>query len=239
MDGTGFDPTLALPLDHPDSENSPSYWTAQRHETYRALADRDSGLADLYQSAVSLAEEQRNAAFIRLVAHCVREIGNSLPYVISRYESHPTSYARLVTDLDRAWVRARLDPQITGQNLPADSPGVEGLLIPPEVFSCLSDLISNHRSVNVSRRNAAEAMFFQRSSEGADPKTIHFAVRQWLAVLDFFMGYVHHPRERTHVADVAQFLQHFQLFENAVGSLMRGFFAPMEDLDEILAEANA
>ena len=73
----------AVPQPRPDETRPPlpltPTWTTQRRRLLHWLRQKAPSLAELYETAVTLLEEQSLPGRSRIIAHCVREIANALP----------------------------------------------------------------------------------------------------------------------------------------------------------------
>jgi len=64
-------------------------------------------------------------------------------------------------------------------------------------------------------------------------------IMHWLEVTEWFVKRVHHPGTRDERVNPRELREHFELFEATLRALIRGFFKTVEELDEILEEANS
>ena len=59
-----------------------------------------------------------------------------------------------------------------------------------------------------------------------------------MSVTDWFMNRTHDAGDRDADCDEQEFRTKFELFESILGSLIRAFFASLDDLDKILATSD-
>jgi hypothetical protein len=64
-------------------------------------------------------------------------------------------------------------------------------------------------------------------------------MQQWLEVTGWFMKRAHDSCRIDAYCSEDELRGNFELFESTLGALVRGFFATVEELDEILEDANA
>jgi len=63
-------------------------------------------------------------------------------------------------------------------------------------------------------------------------------IDQWLNITDWFMRKAHDSGKADSDVDIREFRRQFDVFEATLGALLRGFFATIGELDEILEETN-
>ena len=197
-------------------------------------------LAKVYYAGVRLLSDRHNPARVYLVAHCVREIGNKLPDHLPEVPVRERVEYRDHLDLIAArWEKLPNPPvEIAGVGNEAAATQVS---IPLDLFRRISALVTDHMEGSSSHRKRAEHAF-ARLDEGMASDKAHLSAlwERWRNVIQWFVGSAHvrNPREMPPSLDIEECERQFGLFENLLYSSLHPFYAPVEELDEILEAAN-
>ena len=238
-------------VNYPDQENEmilPSFevevnWTEQRLEIYSWFQRNAPSLGELYAGALKMLYENSFPGRTRFIAHAVREIRNRLPDVISGVKGEPSfQWKHRLDAMVIAWQTSRfpLDGSIPiglseNHSLPSHL-----VPFPKKLLEKVALLLKDHNDTREKPVEAAIRMF-----HGASPESREFidsmrpVVSQWLGVTDWFVSKAHDGGRRDGDIDFGEFQKKFEIFEITLGGLLRGFFEPLEDLDEILEETNS
>lgn len=238
-------------VNHPDQGNGiimPSfegkaYWTEQRLEISSWLRRNAQSLGELYEGALQMVYRDNFPGRTRFIAHAVREIRNRLPDVISGGNDRRSFQWK--NEIDRvltAWGKNGLP--LDG-SIPVDlneNPAIPNdfALIPIKLWKEIVQLLKNYDDTRESSREAAIRMF-----HGVSPETPEFldsmrpVINQWHKVTEWFVGKAHDGGHGDGDIDYGEFQKKFEIFETTLGALLRGFFEPLRELDEILEETNS
>ncbi len=233
----------------PDASHVPilekTCWTPARAELRAWLQRNAPSLAELYEGAVRLMYENSLPGQVRFISHAVREIRNRLPDVISGTKGEgQLQYKNRLDDLVKAWRNAgfSLDGSILGSIVstePATLPSPD-VTLPRHLFLKIVTLIKDHETTRTKPEDAAIRLFEACAPENQQLRdSLRPVVLQWLEVTDWFMRKAHDSGKVDADCDGNEFRRQFELFELALGALVRGFFATVEGLDEILEDANS
>ena len=89
----GANPVSLFPPDEiPRPSRLTSPWTPHRLRLLSWLKEKAPSLAELYETAVILLEDQPLPGRSRIISHCVREIANALPAILSGVERTRLEY---------------------------------------------------------------------------------------------------------------------------------------------------
>ena len=196
-------------------------------------------LAKLYYAAVRLLSDRHNPARVYLVAHCVREIGNSLPDHLSEVPVRKhVEYSAHLDQIASRWDKMPRPPL----DLPTSADGAAAEVpIPLDLFRMISGLVQDHLMGTSTHRARAERVF-SSLDEGMSADKAHLTslTERWRNVVEWFVRRVHvkTATELPPSAEVQECERQFRLFENVIYSSLHPFFVPMEKLDEILEDAN-
>ncbi len=198
-----------------------------------ALLNRSEKLASLYHHALAVlaapAGPGGETARITVICHCIRELMNGLPAVMTDNaipRPNPSSGAL-----------TRKLPELLAQHPGLDLAVEQDLVpVPKEVAQALADLIgAATREEGRNRRNAAELV------TGA-PDTKHPAIKHWATAQRFFLGWTHidrnHAQDRELPTDEV-LLENIRVVEDVIEVRSTRFFENVHALQDLLAEANA
>jgi hypothetical protein len=154
-------------------------------------------------------------------------------------------YKNRLDDVARQWQRAgfKLEGAAAGGSGDAsDAPGslTAYVPVPRHLFLGIQTLVRDHEDARERPEEAAIRLFESCAPENRGLRdTMRPLVLKWLEVTEWFQRKAHDSgRLDMDVAGEDDLLAHFKLFEATLGALVRGFFATIEGLDEILEDAN-
>jgi len=221
-----------------------AHWTPARRELLAWLKGNAPSLAELYEGSVALVYESSLPGRIRFVSHAVREIRNRLPDAISgvRAGVGRLDYTSRMDEIASRWRRAGFvaqDSESGSSDSPASSGG-DSTPVPTDLFRILQALVQDHEDARERPVEAAIRLFESCAPENrALRETLRPLVVRWLDVTGWFQKKAHDSATvDSELAVEDEFRRHFELFESTLGALVRGFFATVEGLDEILEDAN-
>ena len=173
----------------------------------------------------------------------MREIRNRLPEIISGIRNTSNvPYVNRLDDIANIWDRQGLPldgslPTSVTQydNIPTDS-----IPIPRRIFEKMSVLIKEHNDGRIRVVDSAKNLFLGPDRESSVvSESLHPVIDQWLQITGWFVGKAHDSGKTDSNVDFKEFRRQFELFETSLGAILRGFFATIGELDEILEEANS
>lgn len=237
-------------VNHPDQGNGiilPSLkgevnWTEPRLEIYSWFQRNAPSLGELYAGALKMVYEDNFPGRTRFIAHAVREIRNRLPDVICGVRGEPSfQWKNRLDALVSAWQKSGfpLDGSIPVNLSENHSLPSHLVPFPIKLLEKFARLLHDHNNTREKPEEAAIRLF-----HGTSPESIEFidsmrpVVRQWLDVTDWFVSKAHDGGRGDGDINLSEFQKKFEIFEITLGGLLRGFFEPLEDLDEILEETN-
>lgn len=198
-----------------------------------ALRNRSETLGGIYLTALSAialpALPGCERARVSVICHCMRELMNRLPGVMSDF-----AIPRVRPSSDSL---KRQLPKLLGQHSDLDL-GVDQDLVPVprEVARAFLGLI--RAAAGEEGRNRANAAAIL--TNGADPK--HPAIEQWTRAQRFFLEWTHldldDERERGLPSD-ERLLANMRVVEDIVEVRTALFFENLRALDDLLQDANA
>lgn len=216
--------------------SDPAWWTPSRRRLRTWLENKAPALAELYESAVIELERQQLPGRSRIIAHCVREIANTLPQILAHVERTRLEYDKELDIIASAWDRlppssAPIPPPATGE-IPEP---FEALT--EELASLVDSLVKKHKDSRTKSLAVAERLF------SADrPENRHLGnalvpvIRQWVDVKNWFVGRCHENKKDAD-CDWDEFKKQFGLFERTILTLGQGFFETIAELDELIRTA--
>ena len=218
-------------------------WTPARREISERLRGLAPSLAELYEAALRFAFDPTIPARTRFVAHAIREIKNRLPESVGVLREHPrVQYTQRMDALAAKWERHRLptDSSLLAPPFAVSTPpSTSGAVVPVSVFRMVSRLVEDHRNSRMTSRNAAQQTFAALvAANPADGSSLEPMVVNWLSSTDWFMRNVHDDGRLESDRSGEDLERHFEVFENTLMGLLAGYFHAVENLDDILDDAN-
>lgn len=219
-------------------------WPKHRQELLDWLKRESPSLAELYEGSLCLLFKNNIPGRVRFISHAVREIRNRLPDVIAGYKSSQNiNYKNSLDDISKLWEKTGLGVQsITPESLSSDQ--LQGALdssvsLPKPIFDKIAQLVFEHNAVRETRMESAYRLFEAISPENIALKAhMRPVIIHWLDVTEWFMKKTHDSGIIDSGFDWKEIQEKFELFEDMLGALVRGFFQTVKELDEILEETN-
>lgn len=219
-------------------------WNARRRRLQAALAQRDELFADLYRRAIdALGEQPLRRGSLVIAGHCIRDLVNGLPDVLTDVESVP-AYSDITTparELSDKWALHEdvLGPAEGDANYAKDGhPGPEArMTIPTVIFGAARRVVEASRAAGLNRRRRHSALVLGRVEVRQDPTVNVF--RDSAAVFER----LRHPQRGRDVQvteeTVPRLTRALEIIEGALEARMGRFFTTVEDLLDVLEAANA
>lgn len=222
----------------PDPVHS-GLWTEPRLTVRAWLEDIAPSLAELYVGAVELLHsDQKVPGWTRFVAHAVAEIRNRLPDELAPPDSRQRlRYSTEVSKVADQWDRAGFsgNPGNPGSKSPAGA----SVPVPYELFEAVQSLVRQHQDATGRVEDKAERLFLSAAPENEDAlAAIQPVIGEWRRATRFFREHDHDGGKRDQDHDHAAFLANFEVVERSLAGFAMSFFDTLDELDEILDEAN-
>jgi hypothetical protein len=212
--------------------------SSDRLELLAWLRRNAPSLAELYEGAVLLLQN-RPPAHVRLIAHSVREIRNRLPDYVSKVESGgPLNYKGRVDDIIQVWRRAGLLPSdLTTAGLPTVD---TTMAVPRAAAAAVLKLFRDHELARAKPAETARRLFTSLAPENADAiDTLEPVVQHWIEVTHWFMKRAHDDGRCDAECPRDELERQFALFEKTLMAIVRQFYTAVDELDQILEDANS
>ncbi len=220
-----------------------TYFTSHRAELLSWFKRNAPSLGEIYLGALKMIYGPPFAGRTRFVSYAVREIRNRLPDIISGVKDRPAvQYVNKLDEISQAWEKAGFpsDGSLPISFTSSEMPPSSSIPIPRKLFQRISALIKEHNEAREKPIDSAKRLFSGTTQDNLDlGDSLRPVVNQWLTITDWFMRKVHDSGRVDNGIDAREFNKKFELFETSLGALLRGFFATVEELDEILEDANS
>lgn len=221
-----------------------NHWTKLRMELRSWFSRNAPSLGELYEGAVEMVFQESFPARVRFVAHAVREIRNRLPDAIAGPKvGGPLHYKNRLDSIAKIWEQhglpmdGALPIKVTsGESLPSNN----DVPIPYPVYKEVATLVRDHVRARETPREAAKRLF-----EAIDPNNraseavLRPRIENWINATEWFVQRAHDRGQTDGEMGAGELKERFEIFEHALSAMVRGFFETLEELDEILEEANA
>lgn len=180
-------------------------------------------------------------AKVHLVGHAFREIGNRFPEII--LGSSTGGHLQYKQRVDTIVVAMEKHGLPTDGNLPAssvgepdaESPGSD-VCVPQELYLAFAVLIRDHNSVPKTNLDRAARMYSEL--DGSQKTRDDPAVKAWNELREWFVGITHVTLQRRQI-DEQELRSRVDRFEAVLSSMIGSFYGTMDDIDDLLDEANS
>lgn len=200
---------------------------------WEALANRSAKLAGMYRTALSTlstpATAGCEAARVSIVCHCMREVANGLPSVMTDIATpRPAPNSDALMQQLPGLLMAHPDLDLSAEQ--------DLVPVPKEVARAFLALIqTSAQEAGRNRSNAAALL-----TDGVDTK--HPVVAQWALAQRFFLGWTHLDRNHERGRDLPSdedLLANIRVVEDVIEVRSARFFENVHALESLLRAANA
>lgn len=221
-------------------------WTPTRVAIRKLLSVNAPTLVALYDAAVRILLDLQFPGRTHLIAHCVREIANSLPSFFDGAVKGRADYPGIVEPIVQPWVEAGLPVATEAAPMPISGQGGLAPLtisVPLPIARQVGRLVGVHTAA-AGRREHNAVTLFRALAPDPDGDTHHLrpTINLWLDTCDWFQARVHHNRQQDlNINDnaEAEFIRYFERFEDLLRSMTEPFLDIAKSLDEELDQANS
>jgi len=217
----------------PSSLTSP--WTASRLRLRNWLKEKAPSLAELYETAVILLEQQPLPGRKCIISHCVREIANALPAILAGVERTRLEYDKRMDEIAQAWdrmIRPPIYPPRTVGSLSIPDPQDA---MTQDFLGQIEELIQEHKATRAKPQAVAEKLFQANRPENRHlGDALRPVLRRWVKLTEWFVGHAHDNGKTDAEYDWDDIKRRFVLFERTVLTLGQGFFVTIADIDELI-----
>ncbi len=228
-----------VPQPPPDETTPPSPltspWTASRRRLLNWLKEKAPSLAELYETAVILLEQQPLPGRTRVIAHCVREIANALPAILAGVERTRLEYDKRLDEIALAWDRMIRPPRHPTRTVGATSIPDPQEALTQDFVRQIEKLITEHRATRSKPDTIAEKLFQANRPENRHlGDALRPILRRWIKLKEWFVARAHDNGRTDSEYDWDDIKRRFMLFERTVLTLGQGFFVTIADIDELI-----
>lgn len=221
----------------PDASSQPEgvahVWNDRRQAIREWLESEAPALADLYSGVVQLLADPNFPGRVRFLAHGVREIANRLPDIVAGFERPPRfQWKNRLDAFAKIWERDGPGTSLAAsENVDSTTEIHVSVRIVREIDVLVGDFTASRETAEAAATRLFEALAPENE---AAPEDLRPVIRQWLKVTQWFVPVLHGAQR-----DEDEVIHMFGLFETGLASLIEAFYKPVDDLDDILEEANA
>lgn len=229
----------------PDSSSGPVpgvILSPEQRKIWESLDGRAPSLANQYLGAIRVLTDKDNPARINFAAHAAREIMNRLPDYFDVPKQRSQVAGEYMEQISEAWLAEKARKDFSGaQTADQEIPGTiqsENLLVEGRNFLAIDKAVSEFQSSG-SYRDRIYGLYAnadplrEQNLQEMDP-----FVDQWVKLHRKMFNHVHLRNPGTEPPDDSKFSEDWKVMEGALLSLLRPFWEPTGELDDILKEAN-
>ena len=213
-------------------------WTPRRRELLAWVQRELPTHAEAYEAAVVLLSRDDVPLRHRFIVLAIQEIISALQASV---ETRRLDYQDSLDRLSKRWRAAGLPTSLPGAQGAVGKTAAQETPIPWHLHESIRDLLSKHEEARARAKGGAERVFSRLPPQDLAPAAP--ILKQWKECADWFRRRYHVPREMDKLQlDVTDLKENVELFERTLLALIRGperFYATVEELDAILADANS
>lgn len=212
----------------------PKKWTPKRCELLSWFQANCVPLAEAYEGALWLLDNQRFPGRVHFIAHAVRDIADRLIFVLDpQVEGTRVQYEGEMDAIERQW--PKLDPIEERSDKSAVH---DGISINRHLAARIDALVQAHRERR-RRPSQYELLFRYLTRQGLyQGEANQRLVSDFKKTRDWFMKLTHLRRDKPPQVGEDELQTQFSKFESMLHSFVGHFFTGIAELDEILQQAN-
>jgi len=217
--------------------DGPAWSPARRDRRARLAAAASRDLAELYEAAIDMLGDPGRPARMFLLGHCMREIGNRLPNILTPELPDSSKQNLAVEQLAEAWRAAGLGVQIVGSEESTQSPDVS---VPRGVAAAIETVVAEYELGH--RANYAKGSFLVQgvippdlAGAAANPDP---SVQAFLRSKGFFMGHTHAGEEDRPPPREEEIQDRVRHFEDVLDARLGDWWAVQADVRDLVTRAN-
>ena len=217
------------------------FWTPRRRELKSWFERNAPGLGELYVGALNLIYSNQISGRTRFIAHAIREIGNRLPGVITGETTPRFDWLNNLDELAMKWNNAGLFSEELFSNMKEVIKLNQSYKsIPYNLYLYINSVLNEYNSKREKGYDKAERLFKALSSdEGASHIELIPTIKNWYDTIKWFVGKAHDWKNTDSKIEAREFYHHFEVFEHTLTTIISAFYKTMDEIDEILEEANS
>lgn len=211
-----------------------AHWTPLRRELLKWFRVNAAPLAEAYEGAIRLVDDGDFPGRIHFIAHAVRDISDRLVYVLDpQLNGNRVQYENEMDRIEKDW------PQLRSVGDTNDAVAeTETVRINRKVASMIDSLVEAHRERR-QRPSNYELLFRVLMRKEPLQSAVHQRlVKDFKKMRGWFMDQTHLPREEVRQVAESELQTQFKRFEGMLHSFVGNYFTGVNELDEILRQAN-
>ncbi|MYA16006.1 MAG: hypothetical protein F4Z28_04195 [Gammaproteobacteria bacterium] len=225
-------------LEEPDSDSEP-WWTLERVVLVRWLNRCAPALVPYYLGALRLAVLDSFHGRVHFIAHAIREICNRLPGALGpEVKRRDAGYEPLTDKIRDQWVAENLPEdgrlRISDESVPSAS-GPLRQEVSVELLESVGRLIADHNDAKANRLAREQASFSDLTNFGTAPA---FARKVWQKRKRDAHKFAHAADYPRPPESDQEWVKRFEELERDLIAMSRPAQQNLDELDELLAEAN-
>ena len=220
--------------------------TRQRRDILERLGEVSSELAEAYEAALWLVDDHSIPARGRLLAHCARELINKLPdHLDVPIDAKRVEYENALDRIAVLWQDLTHKHTSFGHvaHGVADESSVVAsaqVTVSNKLFGMIDRLVKDHllSRTTISQRVTSALQPQEQPGTPFSNAQLETFLHHWKYLSRWFAGHAHLPNPGSRALDFAECEHHFETLEHILHTTLCPFYAAVEELDDILEEAN-
>jgi hypothetical protein len=204
-----------------------------RRELLHWFRDNATPLAEAYEGAIRLVDDDDFPGRIHFIAHAVRDISDRLVYALDpQLKAGRVQYENEMDRIEKLWPHLNVPG-------PTDAAAeTETVTIDYKVASIIDSLVTAHRERRERPSNYELLFRFLMRKEPLQAEVNQRLVRDFKRMREWFMARTHLRDNGVPPVDESELQTQFKKFEGMLHSFVGNFFTGKKELDEVLRQAN-
>jgi len=209
-------------------------WSPKRRQLLNWFRSNAAPLAEAYEGAIRLLDEEEFPGRIHFIAHAVRDIADRLVFVLDpQLKGSRVQYDNDMDKIEKLWPQFQT---IQGSN--EETVAQDTVHIDCKVASMIDTLVRSHRERRQHPSNYELLFRFLMRQEPTKAQVNQRVVSDFKKMRKWFMRITHLRGKKAPEIDENELRTQFNNFEGMLYSFVGEFFTGAAELDEILQQAN-
>lgn len=217
-----------------ETPRQPTNWSPMRRQLLNWFRSNAAPLAEAYEGAIRLLDEEDFPGRIHFIAHAVRDIADRLVFVLEpQLKGGRVQYENDMDKIEELWPQFQT---IQGTN---DEPVAQDTVsINYRVASMIDALVRVHRERRQRPSNSELLFRFLMRQERFPAEVNQRVVSDFKKMRKWFMSLTHLRASKAPKVGEDELQTQFSTFEGMLYSFVGDFFTGTAELDEILQQTN-
>ena len=214
--------------------SGPTRLSTKRRQMLNWFRGHAKPLAEAYEGAIRLIDDESFPGRVHFIAHAVRDIADRLVFVLDpQIKGTRVQYEFEMDRIEKLWPLIQTVKETSDQSAARDS-----VTIDYKLACMISSLVEAHHNRRQRPSNYELLFRFLMRNEPSRAEVNQRLVSDFAKMRSWFMSLTHLRDKEIPEVDEGELQRQFSKFEGMLHSFVGDFFTGTKEIDEILQQAN-